>query len=149
LVVVASKVVQAAYAESVTGLAHESTLELAAALVDLITKRLDDAEAGTFRRSASKQEDDLYEWCDVPDGARLENFDRYGIRAILCALRHFEKATRVSLKRVPDARAAFEARPLAQRSPTMLSILTQVALWSNLEIAIGTDALGITARATQ
>jgi hypothetical protein len=132
-----SKVVQAAYGVSESASHDNPALEAAAALAELLTVRLRDAETtGRPTRSAFDQAQDAYPWLKVTgDPALLGRYDRYGLRAMLTLLRHVSGAKEVAAV-VDDKTVTLEVPSDRLRGAAGSAFLVEVATWADLEVRV-------------
>jgi hypothetical protein len=150
LVTVTTKIVQAAYGNSLSGPRIDPGLELAAALVDLISARLAGLTAigGNVPRRLI-MERDIYEWCDLSDGQDLQKYDGYGLRAVLAGVRFFSGSRRVAIRALGEER--IEIKPGDQKvmpgsAQAFQEFLKVVGLWSNLEMGVESGSVLVSSR---
>ena len=142
-----SKVVQAAYGVAETAGHDNRPLEAAAALSELLTVRLRDAEnAGRPSKASFVPTQDGYPWVKISgDPTVLERFDRFGLRAMLTLLRHVTGAKELA--------AVLEGKSVTLNvSSNWLTgtagsgFLIEVATWADVEVRIDGAKIVITAR---
>ncbi|NLF76283.1 MAG: restriction endonuclease [Chloroflexi bacterium] len=142
-----SKVVQAAYGVSEFADHNNPPLEAAAALSELLTVRLRDAETvGRSSCSPFVLAADGYPWLKVADNASaLGGFDRYGLRAMLTLIRHITPADELVV--VPDKTAVRLTIPTHHaRDVATSALLVEVATWADTEVRADATRLVIVAR---
>lgn len=146
VLMLSAKSIQAAYGKACINDTIEPSLELSAALVDLFSARILEQEKWGF--SPNKrflEERDSYDWLVIEDAVDLRDCDSYGIRALVTAIRFCFSLEDVKIDNSDDAN--FEIRiPQTEDVKVFENHLTQIALWSNLEICLKQDKLKITIR---
>jgi len=136
------KFTQAAYSESVFREIEASTLEAAAAMADLSTRRLEQIEsAGNWSPDPAK-EIDIYVWVENQARIDVSQFDRYALRALLCLYRSMVKVNIVKLKKKPNGEILLFSDWQRQLEEAQRADLVTIALWGNFEI--GFDGTSIT-----
>jgi hypothetical protein len=132
-----SKVTQSAYGLSETLSQENPALEAAAALSELLTVRMRDVEtSGKMRVARFDRRQDEYEWLTASgDLSQLEQCDRYGLRAVLSLIRHITATKLMSVVVSGDGiRITCPATRVA--GSAVLNLLTEVAMWGELELRI-------------
>ncbi len=132
IVLAGTKAVQAAYGRAEVADECSPELELGAALVDLIAKRIAQAEAGEVPFSPFSSAQDSYAWLSVSANTNLDRFDAYAVRAVACAVRLYGRVQAVSIQRAGVR--AMEFRPAVPHAESLSSLLRELSLWSNCEI---------------
>ena len=143
---ITSKTIQCAYGTASVDKTMNKTLELSAALVDLMSARLSEKRIG--RLSVAKRfvlDRDTYEWCEIEDGVSIIACDSYGLRALLSSIRFFSKSHSVRLKKCVDALFDINIHE-SQMSEQFRELLTQISIWSNLEFFFANSNLKINTR---
>jgi hypothetical protein len=142
-----SKVVQAAYGAAEMSGQHNAALDAASALSELLTVRMEDADAGTnYTTYPFVLAEDAYDWLKI-DGelGQFRQFDRYGLRAILALTRHISGLRELAVTK--DGRTLhLSMADGRQPNATAIEFLVEVVMWGDLEILIDGANLTISSR---
>ena len=142
-----SKVVQAAYGTAEMSGQHNAALDAASALSELLTVRMEDAEAGTnYTMYPFVLAEDAYDWLKI-DGelGQFRQFDRYGLRAILALTRHISGLRELAVTK-DGSTLHLSVADGRQPNATAIEFLVEVAMWGDLEILIDGANLTISSR---
>jgi hypothetical protein len=137
LVKLAVKSVQSAYgAASYRGVTPRE-LEFAAALVELLSSRLDSIEMGVrITHHKFIEERDAYEWCKIDDRIDFSGHDAYTIRAMLSAIRFIaKKVDRINVTKHSSKDVLMSTEP-PNTLDKVVDTLAVIVLFSNHEFEI-------------
>jgi hypothetical protein len=128
------KFTQAAYSESVFREIGAPTLEAAAAMADLSTRRLEQIENTGNWSNESTKEIDIYAWVEIQAGIDVSKFDRYALRALLCIYRIMVKGTVIEIKKDSSGNILLSSDGKRKLEKAQRSDLLAIAFWGNFEI---------------
>jgi len=140
----AARATQAAYGAASSGTVS-APLEFAAAASELLWVRVkaaaNEIPPGAHATAPST---DLYGWLTVESSCDLTRFDRYGLRAIVTAIRYVTGAATVTAKkRASDPPHTIRIRPvggtLSASAPSARNLLRDLSLWSNIHVRVNAD----------
>jgi hypothetical protein len=140
--------VQAAYGLNVVrSVVLNEPLEAAAALSELLTVRMQDAEQGIPRTHYPFQRKvDLYDWASItPDDADLIAFDRYGLRAMMSCIRHVSAEKTLAFAYSTDKALDLQLQQATVPSQGV-ALLQALAVWADVEITWINDRLSLSGK---
>jgi hypothetical protein len=129
----ALKTITSAYNTAVFSNSLSSDLELCAALVDLISARIDESkQPGKAPKRRFLPHRDLHHWCDIDNKVDLTPFDSFGMRAVLAAIKFCGRIEEIIILPSTDGICKI---PLDEANFTEVlnNILTQASIHSNIE----------------
>lgn len=137
--------VQAAYGATVLGQGALSSLEAAAAFSELLFVELEKYESGSsLRGSGFLLETDSYDWLEISgEKSNLGSFDRYGLRAALCFIRHFSRQDDLPVQASGGQLSIQLPRSVPQSA---LDVLTEVAILGGFELTVNDNRIVVRAR---
>jgi len=133
---------QAAYSESVFRETEIPTLETAAAMADLTTRRLEQIESSGAWIPDRAIDSDIYVWVNNRERIDVSHFDRYALRALICVYRSMVKGTSVTLVKGKDGKVILSSNGERKLEESQRADLAAIARWGNFEIGI--EHTGIT-----
>jgi hypothetical protein len=130
---IALKSVHSAYNTATFNDSLSSDLELCASLVDLITARIDESKQLGYklhRRFILKR--DLYIWCIVDSDVTLSDFDSFGLRVLLSAIKFCSRSEKITISPSTDGICEI---PFGEKYYTEVfnNIAIQASIHSNIE----------------
>lgn len=135
-------IVQSAYSRSIFQGTSSPELELSAALVDLISARFEEIRHGGVRpRRRFNLDRDMYPWCNINGELNISEFDSFGLRAALCAIKLFNK-TEISISQNVKNSIVIGLAKTAQ-TPWLQKMMNQISILSNLRIYFEGDSKSI------
>jgi hypothetical protein len=129
------KFTQAAYNEAAFKQAVTPSIEAAAALADLSTRRFVQVQQGDTWGPEPFQKADYYEWLKVSNQALLQSFDRYVLRALITVYRCMAKARSVTARANGTAGICLTADGQRLLSRGQQQDLQLISRWGNCEIS--------------
>ncbi len=138
LAIVSTKAIQSAYGASYVKRNMLPHVEFAAAMSELLTRRMADIEKyGKFNLSPFERSIDSYEWLKIDKNAPIEIFDRSGIRGILCILRLLDrKNTSLDIVAGPgDKSLSLAPKSKLSVGQSTIEKLQEIGVWSDIEIS--------------
>jgi hypothetical protein len=140
------KFAEAAYGETVFNKTTTPSIEAAAAVADLSTRRFAQVENDETWGPEPLQKFDYYDWLKVPNQMLLEPFDRYFLRALVSVYRSMVKAQTVTATSSSTGEVCLTSNGHRALSRGQQLDLQTIARWGNCEISFDQNKLCIRER---
>ncbi len=134
---------QAAYNEAFFKNAATPSIEAAAALADLSTRRFEQVENGETWGPEPTQQADIYKWLAAQDQALLQPFDRYCLRALIAVYRCMVKGCTVTASANRAVGVLLRADGQRALSREQQKDLETISRWGNCEISFDHSSVRI------
>ena len=128
------KFVLASYSESVFKNINLFSLQASAAMADLSERRMGQIEESGQWQVDKTRSCDLYCWSKYEDDININGYDRYALRAVLCAYRSMTKSSIVRLSRDVNGYVVVSSDGKRNLSDGHRRDLCSIAFWGNFDI---------------
>ena len=144
-----AKMTQAAYAAHEFNSQSQRPLEAAAAISELMTRRMNDLEEfGRFAPQDFQVAEDRYQWLTIDDSPRSYQIDRSGLRAILTSWRLLTRCESIRLMSDTDTG---KIHLVAEHSKFRIeqsghALLSELCFWTDTDLSISEATLSLQIR---